>query len=221
MQLRLIFYQALVTNFFVIKQVLDHMKGVLHPRPYLGLHPLQRFGKDLECSLSHFGDRAAPTGHTPFDIAVNHPNRLSLHNLVSFLSAGVARICKDHRFFTVQNFMGIRHVALVGRCREKAVDQTRIVILTDMRLHSKAPFVSLLCLVHLWVTCMRFVLGRWGCRNDGSVHHSPLTHHQATFTQMGVDLSKHPITQCIGFEQPARLEHRSGVGCSISTQVDP
>ena len=60
----------------------------------------------------------------------------------------------------VQHLMGVRHIAFVGRGGVRPVHQARVGIDADVDLHAEVPLVALLCLMHLGVARVIFVLRR-------------------------------------------------------------
>lgn len=51
----------------------------------------------------------------------------------AFLDAGVTRVCADHVFLAMQQFVDLGNVCNVGCCTDHAVNQTRFVIDGDVK----------------------------------------------------------------------------------------
>ena len=75
-----------------------------------------------------------------------------------------------------------------------------------MCLHPEMPVVSLLRLVHFWVTLAVLVLRRWGCGDQGWVDDRSFTHHQTSLRQVSVDRLEDLTRQFVRFEQVAEFE---------------
>jgi hypothetical protein len=65
------------------------------------------------------------------------------------------------------------------------VDQTRLSVHANVRLHPKVPLVAFFGLVHLWVALTFVVLGGTGRRNQGGIYDRAGFEHQA-FGAQGV-----------------------------------
>ena len=72
--------------------------------------------------------------------------------------------------------MGLRDVRHVRRRAAHAMDQPRLRIHADVRLHAEIPLVTLLCLVHLGIAFPARVLGRARCRDDGGIDDGAFFH---------------------------------------------
>lgn len=81
----------------------------------------------------------------------------------------------------------MRHVVEVGGRADGGVDQSRVNIDADVRLHAEVPLLALLGLAHLGVSLTLIVLGRAKRRDDGGIHNSAGPEHQALLAQTGVD----------------------------------
>ena len=89
----------------------------------------------------------------------------------SFAGALVARIRKDHLFFTVQQLMPLGDIIDVYGRSDDGVHQTGLRVHPNMGFHAEVPLVALLNLVHLGVALTGLVLGRARCSNQGGIHH--------------------------------------------------
>src|SRR5665213_3301730 len=70
----------------------------------------------------------------------------------------------------VQNVLDLSAVMDVVRCRRHRVDNRRLAVHADMRLHAEIPLIAFFGLMHLGVARAIFVLGRgWG-GDDRRVH---------------------------------------------------
>ena len=100
--------------------------------------------------------------------------------------------------------MGLRDVVLIGRRCGDRVNQARVRIHTDMRLHAKVPVVAFLRLMHFRVTLARLVFGRTRCTDDGGVHNRAFFEQQAFLAQQPIDLSQNTGSQLV-LRRPCEL----------------
>ncbi len=58
--------------------------------------------------------------------------------------------------------MRLRDVVFIGSIARASMNQARLSVCVNVRLHTAVPLVAFLGLVHLWVTLIRTVLGGSG-----------------------------------------------------------
>jgi hypothetical protein len=117
---------------------------------------------DLLFDTAHFVIRqgsalAGPQGDIPFHIG--HPVLFPLLNPL------IARIAESDAFLPVQQGMGLRHLMGIGRRRHQRMNQARLCIRANVRLHAEVPLMAFLGRVPLWITFALSGLGR-GRRGD-------------------------------------------------------
>ena len=166
-----------VAHFDVTELALDNPKRMLHLGAHAGLELLGLF---LQCAPGRVLLRLTlPRAHGHMPIHAN--------GVGSFAGALVARIRKDHLFFTVQQRMPLRDIVDVCGCSDDGVHQTGLRVHPNMGLHTEVPLVALLNLVHLGVALTALILGRARCSNQGGVYHGARLEQQAVSGQLGVD----------------------------------
>lgn len=89
----------------------------------------------------------------------NRPDNLATFVLRAFFDTGIARVGTDIRLFAAQQCVDLGDIGHVGRRTDHAVHQPRVVIDTDMRLHTEAVLVASLGLAPLRITLAVLVLG--------------------------------------------------------------
>ena len=186
----------------------------------LGLGPPEPLVHRLGRAFGDGPELAALHGDAPVDVPAQPALLLRRRDLVSLLDASVATIAVNLALLPMQQFVRVRHVSLVGRGADHAVDQTRLGIHARVHLHPEVPLVPVLGLVHLGVALAVLVLrGTWR-GNDGGVHHRALAHQQPTLGEVRVDLGQHGRRQVVLLKQAAELQQRRGVGHVLPPKVD-
>src|SRR5690606_35887364 len=104
------------------------------------------------------------------------------------LNTEVAGIAENPLLFTMQQLVRGHNVVHVGSGGINTVDQAQRVIDADVHLHSEAPLIALLGLMHFRITLAGLVLGGTRCRNDGGIDNAAFTQHQAVFLKMLIHL---------------------------------
>ena len=138
-QLHRVLGQPFVPNLGETELTLNHPKRMLDLGANAGLDLLQFI---LE-GVTGFGFVQR------FTLARHHGN-LPVHasvlvlNLLALFNAPVARVGKDNFFLSVQQGVRLRHIVCIGRRRHNCVNQARLIVHADVRLHPKVPLVSFL-----------------------------------------------------------------------------
>ena len=184
--------QAPVTCFAVSKLTLDHPKRVLH----LGADARLELFKLLREHVAdpRFVQRLAFARHHR---SLQVHTRALVLNLLALFNTPVARVGKHHLFLSMQQGMRLRHIKGIGRSRGDRMNQSRLGVHADVRLHPKVPLVGLLGLMHFRVALACVVLGRTGRRNQSGVHHGAGLENQPAGNQFGIDRSQDLNTQVI------------------------
>jgi hypothetical protein len=231
--------QPAIARLAVMKQVLDHMEGMLALGADARLDLLEFVHDHAPRRLGQRFALARPHGDVPADLFVP-----VLFALVCALVAGVT---KDIRLLAAQKMMRLGHIIDIGCCAHHRVHHARVRIDPDVRLHAtsgpaaragrhasggakaqalacayahKVPLVAFLRLVHLLVTLPRAVLGRAGRSDQSGIHDGSLAHQQPLLGKLRVDGLKDRGREVLLFEQTAELEQRRGIRCGLAPQVD-
>ena len=109
----------------------------------------------------------------------------------------------------------------IGGCGRHGVNQLRLTVHTNRRLHAEIPLVALLGLMHLRIPLLLAVLRRTGRTNDGRIHDGPLVDLHAVSRQIGTDPRKALLAQLMGFQQMPKLTARRLVGSRLTPQITP
>lgn len=141
---------------------------MLASRTHLRLDPLECALDVLGRAVGHFLDRAANLRRVPVNVVTNLVGVLRLNDLGVILYTLVARVNEYRRFFSVQPFMNVRHVALVGGRRVNAVHQAGVSVRADVSLHPEVPRIALLrrsrlcarAAQHLRIACLVLIRRR-------------------------------------------------------------
>ena len=86
------------------------------------------------------------------------------------------------------------------------MNQARLSVCANVRLHTEVPLVAFLGLVHLWVTLTRVVLGGARSCDQSGINNSACFEQQAPLDQLGVNGSKNLRSQVVGFKQVTESE---------------
>ena len=132
----------------------------------------------------------------------------------------VGRIAPDTGFFPVQQVGQHLAVMDIGRRGSDRMNQFRLAVHADMRLHAEVPLVALLRRVHLRVPFLLPVLGRTRRADDGGIHNRAPVYLQAVFLQVFANQLKQLLAQVVGFQQVAELENRRLVRRRLFAKVD-
>jgi len=122
-QLRCVLRQTVVAYLAMTKQILDHVEGMLDPRPDLRLRSLRSDQQIPQCAFAHRLDLAALDGNMPLYGG-------ALHLLP--LLACIARIAECVRFMTMQQGMRLRDNRFIGGCPHYTMHQPRVGIHADV-----------------------------------------------------------------------------------------
>ncbi len=137
-----------------------------------------------------------------------------------FRLATVGRIAPDTGFFPVQQVGQYLAVMDVGCRGSNRMNQFRLAVHANMRLHAEVPLVALLRRVHLRVPFLLPVFGRTRRADDGGIHNRAPVYLQAVFLQVFANQLKQLLAQVVGFQQVAELENRRLVRRRLFTKVD-
>lgn len=91
--------------------------------------------------------------------------------LLTLLDTGVSSVCINRVFFALKQFGDLRDI---GRSAMNMMNQSRLRIGADMRLHAEEVLVTFLRLMPLGIALSFLVLGRAGGMNDGGIDDSAL-----------------------------------------------
>jgi hypothetical protein len=196
-QLRRVFGQPFVANLGETELALDHPEWMLDLRANAGFE------------LLGFVQQAAPRR-----VLVQCPAFARAHGDMPFNTSGfwpldralITGIRKHHNFLAMQQVMALRDIVDIGRSPNDGVNQARVSINTDMRLHAEVPLVAFLGLVHLRITLTRAVLGRAGRCNQRGINDRAGLEHQAFGDQGGVDRGQQLNAQVVHFEQVTKAQ---------------
>jgi hypothetical protein len=156
-QLRRVFDQYPIPSFAIAELAFDQPVGVFRLSPNSGLDLLQLVDQDFyNFALLQSPALARHHGNLPV-----HPRVLRLI-LLALGDAAVDRICEYNIFFTVQQSMRLRDVALIGSSARNSVNQVRLNVCPNVSLHTQVPLVALLGLVHLWSRSPELILVELG-----------------------------------------------------------
>ncbi len=136
------------------------------------------------------------------------PDDLTTFMLFALLDTGVSSVRIHCIFFTVQQLGDLRDISHVSRSAMDMMNQPRLRIGADMRLHAEEALVSFLRLMHLGVTLSFPVLGRAGGMNDDGINDDALAQGQAFVLQMTVDDRKDRKGQLMLFQQMPEVHDR-------------
>ena len=200
-ELRGVFGKTPVAHLGVPELALDNPKRMLH----LGLHA----GFEL---LSLFVQRSPGRMLLRLTLTRAHGHMpIYASGVGSFAGALVARINKDHLFFTVQQRMSLGDIIDVCGSSDDGVHQTGLRVHPNMGLHAEVPLVALLNLVHLGVAFTALILGRARRSNQGGIHHGARLEQQAVRGQLGVDDLQNLWAQRVLFEQITKSQNADPV----------
>lgn len=137
---------------------------------------------------------------------------------LDFFSLGhtlVTSIAKHIGFLTMDQIAGLRHIVDVGGRAYHGINQTRVGVHANVRVHAEMPLVSLLGLVHLGVALPVLVLGRAGRRNQVAVHHRAFAQHQAFVGELGVGGRQDFFSELMLFQQVTEAHDADAVGSTL------
>lgn len=212
MQLCSVLRQAAVRRLAMPEQVLQYMKRMLGLRAHADLDLLQFLFHPAQRGFLHCLAHAALHRDVP-------ANRL-VRVLRPLVGALVASVAEHHRFISMKQLVGLRHVGHVASSGYQRMGKARLGIGPDMRFHAEVPVLALLRLVHFRIAPLVTALGRRRCRDQGRVDDSPFAHHQAFAGQVPVDLIEDPPRLVVFLEQATELEQRRRVRRRLVRQVD-
>jgi hypothetical protein len=98
--------------------------------------------------------------------------------------------------------------------------QSRVRIDTNMRLHAEVPLITLLALVHFWITLAGFVLGRGRGCNQRRINDRSFPQKQPFLCQMAIDGVEDRFTELMAFQQVTEVQKRRGVRRLLSAQIN-
>ncbi len=151
--------EPLVTQFAMVKAVLDEVEDVLDPAADLGLEPLDVLEQGFGLSLGQGGDLAALGRDVPLHVLVIE--------LLALYPTGIAGIGTYGFLLTMQQVAlrgDIRHVDGHGG---GAVHPPGFRIDPDVGLGAKVKLLALAGVIPVGIAWPRLVLGRGRCRDEG------------------------------------------------------
>ena len=128
--------------------------------------------------------------------------------LLTLLDTGVSSVCINRVFFAVQQLGDLRDIGHIGRSAMNMMNQSRLRIGADMRLHAEKVLVTFLRLMHLGITLSFLVPGRARGMNDGGIDDSALAQGQAFLLQITVADREDRRGQLMFFQQVAEVHDR-------------
>lgn len=141
---------------------LDYTKWMLDLGPCLSFAVLDlALGLVENAAFIEPGIRAAPRRDLPDD--------LTIFMLFTLLDTYVSSVCIHRVFFAAQQLGDLRDIGHIGRSAMNMMNQSRLRIGADMRLHAEEVLVTFLRLMHLGITLSFLVLGRARGMNDGGI----------------------------------------------------
>ena len=126
--------------------------------------------------------------------------------LCTLLDTGVSCVCINRVSFAMQQLGDLRDIGHVGRSAMNMMNQSRIGIGADMRLHPEEVLITFLGLMHLGIALSFLVLGRAGGMNDGGIDDGALAQRQAFLLHITVDDRR---GQLMLFQQVPEVHDRS------------
>ena len=109
----------------------------------------------------------------------------------------------------------------IGWCDFYSMNQPCSSIHSNMALHSEAPFVALLCLVHLGIALLFRVLGRTRCIDDCRIDDRVAPHDMTGFHHDAVDCFKECLVQIVLLQKPPELEQRRCIRSIFLKEINP
>ena len=171
-----IFLQPPIASFAIAEDSLDGEKRMLDFGPDTGFQSLNPMQQTV---LGELGAASETHGDLPVDRVV----------LVFFALLSACRSCvsPDSFLVTVQQLIRHGNVTDIGRSRRHTMHQAKGPIDTDVHLHPKVPFVSLVGLMYLEITWIVLVFGGARRDNNGGIHDGPLLEHEPLRSQVSID----------------------------------
>jgi hypothetical protein len=110
-------------------------------------------------------------------------------------------------FFTVRQRMCLCDVELIESRSRDRMSHASLYVCPNVRIYIKVPLVTLIRLVHLWVTLTRVGLYWDGGCNQRGVNDRACFKQQATLDQLGIQSSKHLRSQVDDLKQITESEN--------------
>lgn len=101
------------------------------------------------------------------------------------------------------------------------MDQFRLAIDTDMRLHAEVPLVAFLGLMHLGIPLLGPILGRTGRTDEGGIYNGAPADLHAVDGQICPNSDKELFSQLVGFQQMSKLADRRLIRDRLTAQINP
>ena len=200
-QLSRVFHQPTKAYFYVAELALDHAKRMLNLGACLSFAVLDlALGLVEHAAFIEPEIRAASRRDLPDDLTV--------FMLFTFLDTGVSSVCIHRVFFAMQQLGDLRDIGHIGRSAMNMMNQSRLGIGADMRLHPKEVLVPFLGLMHLGIALSFPVLGRAGGMNDGGIDDGALTQREAFVLQITVDDREDCRGELMLFQQVPEVHDR-------------
>jgi hypothetical protein len=131
--------------------------------------------------------------------------------LYAFADTLIAGVAQHGLLAAVQQRVRLRDVGHVAGRADHGMYEPCGHVHAHVRFHAEMPIIAFLRLVHLGITFLVAVLGRWRRRDQRGVNDRPLAHHQTFAGQVAVDLVEDPARQVVRLEPPTELEQRGRV----------
>ena len=138
-QLRRVFDQTPIPSLAITQLAFDHPEGVFHFGLNAGLDLFQLVDQGVySVALLQSPALTRHHGNLPVD------SRVLRLNLFALGDAAVAGVCKYNSLFTVQQSVSLRDVVLIGSSARDRINQARLSVCANVRLHTEVPLVAFL-----------------------------------------------------------------------------
>ena len=136
--------------------------------------------------------------------------------LVTLSHAHIAGSCINISLTPIHECVRLGDIVDVGSGTHHRMDQARVGVSADVRLHSVVPLIALFGLMHFRVKLAGAVLGRVGCGDDGGIDHGAALQHEAFGFEYAVDRRKELLGHIVTLHQVAKAQDADPVGQAIS-----
>lgn len=196
----------------MFEEALQDMEAMLDFGAHARLRLLQLFRCTTQLVLLERLADARPHSRVPSDCFVSIFRALG-HTLV-------ASIAQNKLLAAMQQCVRVSHVRYIAGRANDSVNQACSNVYAHVTFHPEVPVVTLLRLVHFWITTTILVLRRWWRRDQRGIDSGPLAHGQAFAGKVRFDLIENAASQVIVFEHAAKLEQRRCIGSRFVGEVD-
>src|SRR5262245_10580792 len=117
----------------------------------------------------------------------------------------IALIAPDSCLATMQQIRQCIHVRNVRSGSQDGVDQLRLAVNPDVRLHPEVPLFALGRLMHLRIPLAVLVLRRSRCTDNGRIHNRTVGDLDAVAVQVLIHRAQQRLAELVPLEQVAKL----------------